>query len=195
MKTCSAASDEKVAIMTGLHWNKFVLLPSHAVLLGCDCRIQNAVLTLCPLIGTCQNGYSTLQWRHNEPDGISYHKRRDCLLNRLFRRRSKETPKLGVTDLREGHKGPITRKMFPFDDVIMKLHSRRYHINKMISVINFTFRRLDKLSVRTGIMRQSPKPVKYALWNTRLMGTRQVTIALHNQIRGPFPWSFSAREY
>ena len=51
-----------------------------------------------------------------------------CWLNRLFRRRSKKTPKLRVTGLCVGnspgpvnspHKGPVTRKMFPFDDVIM----------------------------------------------------------------------------
>ena len=47
---------------------------------------------------------------------------------RLFRRRAKKTSKLCVTGLCVGnspgpvnslHKGPVTRKMFPFDDVIM----------------------------------------------------------------------------
>ena len=33
----------------------------------------------------------TLQWRHNERDGVSNHQRLDRLLKRLFRRRSKET--------------------------------------------------------------------------------------------------------
>ena len=49
------------------------------------------------------------------------------LLNRLIRRRSKKTSKLRVTGLCEGnpsgdshHKGPVTQKMFPFGDVIMK---------------------------------------------------------------------------
>ena len=32
----------------------------------------------------------TLQWRHNEPDGISNHHPHDCLFNHLFRRRSKK---------------------------------------------------------------------------------------------------------
>ena len=50
------------------------------------------------------------------------------LLNRLFGHRSKKTSKLRVTGLCAGnspgpvnfpHKGPVTRKMFPFDDVIM----------------------------------------------------------------------------
>ena len=69
-----------------------------------------------------------LQWHHNERDGSSNHQPHDCLLNPLFRRRSKKTPKLRVTPLCEEftgdrwnspHKGPVTRKMFPFDDVIM----------------------------------------------------------------------------
>ena len=49
----------------------------------------------------------TLQWRHNEPDGISNHQPRDCLLKRLFRRRSKKTSKLCVTVLCVGN-SPVT---------------------------------------------------------------------------------------
>ena len=33
----------------------------------------------------------TLQWRHNGRDGVSNHQPRQCLLNRLFGRRSKKT--------------------------------------------------------------------------------------------------------
>ena len=71
---------------------------------------------------------SSLLWRHNEHDSVSNHQPHDCLLNRLFRRRSKKTSKLRVTGLCVGnspgpvnspHKGPVTRKMFPFDGVIM----------------------------------------------------------------------------
>ena len=70
-----------------------------------------------------------LRWRHNDHDGVSNHQPHGCLLNRLFRRRSKKTSKLRVTGLCVGnwpgpvnspHKGPVTRKMFPFDDVIMR---------------------------------------------------------------------------
>ena len=41
----------------------------------------------------------SLQWRHNERDGVSNHQPNDCSLNRLFRRNSKETSKLRVTGL------------------------------------------------------------------------------------------------
>ena len=70
----------------------------------------------------------SLRWRHNDHAGVSNHRPHGCLLNRLFRRRSKKTSKLRVTGFCAGnspgpvislHKGPVTRKMFPFDDVIM----------------------------------------------------------------------------
>ena len=63
-----------------------------------------------------------LQWRHNGRDSVSNHQPDDCLLNRLFRRRSKKTSKLCVTGrgpVNSPYKWPVTRKMFPFDDVIL----------------------------------------------------------------------------
>ena len=70
----------------------------------------------------------SLHWRHNDHGGVSNHQHHGCLLHRVFGRRSKKTSKLHVTGLCVGnspgpvnssHKGPVTRKMFPFDDVIM----------------------------------------------------------------------------
>ena len=72
----------------------------------------------------------TLRWRHNGRDSVSNHQPRDCLLNRLFRRRSKKRLKLRVTGHCAGNspwtgefpaQWRVTRKMFPFDDVIMQL--------------------------------------------------------------------------
>ena len=48
-----------------------------------------------------------LQWRHNEHDGVSIHRRLDCLLNRMFRCISKKTSKRRVTGLCEGN-SPVT---------------------------------------------------------------------------------------
>ena len=49
-----------------------------------------------------------LQWHHNEHDGASNHQPHDCLLNRLFRRRSKKTSKLRVTGFVRGiHRWPV----------------------------------------------------------------------------------------
>ena len=73
---------------------------------------------------SCQNCNFPLHWRHNGRDCVLNHQPYDCLLNRLFRRRSKKTSKLRVTGLCEGnsppHKWPVMRKMFPFGDVIMR---------------------------------------------------------------------------
>ena len=76
----------------------------------------------------CQD-IRTLPWRHNEHDCVSNHQPYDCLLNRLFSCRSKKISKLHVTGLCAGNspvigefpaRWPVTRKMFPFDDVIIK---------------------------------------------------------------------------
>ena len=45
----------------------------------------------------------TLKWRNNGCDGASNHQPHDCLLNRLFRRRSKKTPNPRVTGLCAGN--------------------------------------------------------------------------------------------
>ena len=70
--------------------------------------------------------FELLQCRHYERDGVSNHQPHGCVLKRLFTRRSKNTSNLCVTGFCERnspvnspHKGPVTWKMFPFDDVIM----------------------------------------------------------------------------
>ena len=45
----------------------------------------------------------SLQWHHNGRDAVSNHQPHDCLLNRLFRHRSKKTSKLRVTGLCAGN--------------------------------------------------------------------------------------------
>ena len=52
-----------------------------------------------PFLGT----RISLQWRHNEHDGVRNHQPHDCLFNRLFGRRSNKTSKLSVTGLCVGN--------------------------------------------------------------------------------------------
>ena len=62
------------------------------------------------MLGLCvSNGVTavSLNWLHNEHDGVSNHQSLDCLLNRLFRCRSKKTAKPRATDLCEGN-APVT---------------------------------------------------------------------------------------
>ena len=49
------------------------------------------------------NSFSPLKWRHNGRDSVSKHQPHDCLLNRIFRCRSKKTSKLRVTGLCAGN--------------------------------------------------------------------------------------------
>ena len=64
--------------------------------------------------------YVSLQWRHNDRDDVSNHRSFECLLNPLFRRRSKKTSKLRITGFVRGiPRWPVMRKVFPFDDVTM----------------------------------------------------------------------------
>ena len=53
--------------------------------------------------GVITSGTYIIKLRHNEHRGVSKHRHLHCLLNHLFRRRSKETSKLRVTGLCEGN--------------------------------------------------------------------------------------------
>ena len=52
---------------------------------------------------TPKGNCTPLQWRHNGRDSISNHQPHDCLLNHLYRRRSKKTSKFRVTGLCAGN--------------------------------------------------------------------------------------------
>ena len=80
----------------------------------------------------------TLQWRHNGRDGVSNHRPHDCLLNRLFRRRSTKIWKLHVTGICAGN-SPVTGE-FPAQ---MTSHAEnvfiwwRHHGNQWSLVVTF----------------------------------------------------------
>ena len=112
----------------------------HRFHLSCSCTRRRFAIEQARGRGTL----FSLHWRHNDHYGVSNHQPHGCLLNRLFRRRSKKTSKFRVTGLCVGNspgpvnsppKGPVTRKMFPFDDVIMwlsratSLKRRCLHLN------------------------------------------------------------------
>ena len=72
-----------------------------------------------------------LQWRHNERDGISNHQPHDCLLRQPFfsgadQRKHWSSALLAFvrrihrSPVNFPHKGSVTRKMLPFDDVIVE---------------------------------------------------------------------------
>ena len=84
----------------------------------------------------------SLQWRHNERDRVSNHQSPDCLFNRLFKAQIKENIKAPrhwplwgefPGDGEFPHKGAVTGKMDPFDDVIMI--SARFHMPLVAPIV------------------------------------------------------------
>ena len=76
------------------------------------------------------------RWRHNGSDGISNHQPHDCLLNRLFRHRSKKTSKLRVTDLCVGNSpgtGEFPAQMASYAENISIIW--RLHVSFSINVL------------------------------------------------------------
>ena len=64
------------------------------------CRITNKKF---PKTKAAQSMDASLQWSHNGHDSVANYQPHDCLLNHLFRRRSKKTSNLRVTGLCEGN--------------------------------------------------------------------------------------------
>ena len=82
----------------------------------------------------------SLHWYHNECDDVSNHQPQECLLNCSFRRRSHRRKHRSSASLvfvrgiprwpmNSPSKRPVTRSMFPFDDVIMfrEMHRQPVH--------------------------------------------------------------------
>ena len=71
-----------------------------------------------------------LQWRHNGRDGVSNHQPHDCFNSTVYsgadqRKHPCSASLAFVRGIHRGpvnspHKWPVTRKMLPFDDVIMR---------------------------------------------------------------------------
>ena len=143
--------------------------------------------------------YKSLHWRHNDHDSVSNHQPHDCLLNRLFRRRSKKTSKLCVTGLCVGnspgpvnspHKGPVTRKMVPFDDVIMMPSSQNgVRLHNEISFTGMTtflyrIRSLDASPIYSFVLH-------YVIWDICILNTlrpRQNCRYIPDDIFNQFSW-------
>ena len=91
-----------------IHWYIYASLLMNAVyfifrILYFDicCMLSHSYQAYPFVIKVFQFHLPELQWRHNERDGVSNHRRVDGLLNRSFRRRAKKTSKLLVTGLCE----------------------------------------------------------------------------------------------
>ena len=92
----------------------------------------------------------SLQWRHNERDGVSNHQPHDCLLKHLFRRRSKKTSKLRATGLCERN-SPVTGE-FPAQRVSDAENVSiwwRHHVNEIRCSIDVIMKSITFSEVRS----------------------------------------------
>ena len=98
----------------------------------CSQCLRFGVYTTQSLLFYCldvSNTNDSLQWRHNERDCVSNHQPQPFIQDADQRKQEsikapRHRPLWGEFT---GDKGPVTRKMFPSDDVIMSVAVRRLH--------------------------------------------------------------------
>ena len=133
----------------------------------------------------------TLQWRHNEHDGVSNHRRLYCLLNRLFRRTTKKTSMLRVTGLCEGN-SPVTGEFpaqvrtsnaekFPFDDVIKDQTLPAWVTPPSCPLLLRSMHEFCKMSSTSYCLNKSLASLKNTLWSVK-------SFDLSAQWRRMFSW-------
>ena len=93
-----------------------------------NCSCNGPLIYVLPLQWPCCMQDITLQWRRNECDGISNHQP-EILYSTVYsgadQRKGQNSTSLALvrgihrSPVNSPHKGPVTREMFPFDDVIM----------------------------------------------------------------------------
>ena len=88
----------------------------------------------------------SLLWRHNGRDGVSNHQPHNCLLNHLFRCRSKKTSKLRVTVL-HAENSPVT------GEFAARMEQNHFYIKSKISNISQPFAKLQTSFHSIGIER------------------------------------------
>ena len=126
----------------------------------------------CPLFNTPSSHIwwkHTLQWRHNERDGVSNHQPHDCFSTVYSRRRSKKTSKLRVTGLCEGN-SPDTSK-FPSQRASNADNASiwwRHHV-KFVPDIHHVMRMWPLFFPRANFW-QIAETAKFLMWCTEYVG-------------------------
>ena len=96
-----------------------------------------------------------LQWCHNDHDGVLNHRPHDCLINRLKHQSSAPlafVPGIHRLPMNSPHKRSVTRKMFPFDDVIMTrpFSQQRISIEHYQHVPKVFYAKLSQSNITSG---------------------------------------------
>ena len=135
-----------------------------------------------------------LQWRHNWRDCVSNHQPRDCLLNCLFRLRSKKTSKLRVTGLWAGNSpgtGEFPAQMASNAENVSiwwrhhadSLHTTSSYAHSLMTIMVFSFNFHHKLIIEPDQNQSPTKPCSHFMEHTTevWLGTvRQQTITRSN---------------
>ena len=92
--------------------------------------------------------HTSLQWRYYGRDGVSNHQPHHCVLNRLFRRKSKKTSKFRVTGICAGN-SPVTGK-FPAQISMYVYVTHNYYSlfhRSVLYLTNFTIIALPEIYI------------------------------------------------
>ena len=98
---------------------------------------------------------SAIQWRHNERDDVSNHQPHDCLLSLYLGADQRNYQSfaslafvwgIGRWPVNSPHKGSVTRKRFPFDDVIMDWDSLPFVL--FMSIYSWMLRQCNEIRTR-----------------------------------------------
>ena len=99
------------------------------------CNTENDILW--STVSFTQIGWLSVRWRHNDHAGVSNHQPHGCLLNRLFRRKSKKTSKLCVTGLCAGNSpgtGEFPAQMASYAENVSIWWRHHGHVKSLILV-------------------------------------------------------------
>ena len=126
VRMCDYALKNRIVVECFFMYDKF--MKQYTIPAGYD-------KTRCPSTQSFPQFHAPLPWRHNGHDRVSNHQSHNCFLHRLFKAQIKENIKgfaplvfvrgIHRSAVNSPRKGPVTRKMFPFHDVIMNLTASR----------------------------------------------------------------------
>ena len=157
-----------VSVFAVIHTTLFYVWPPYN---GTWRVVMHPTLDITVLLGYYhQNLKSPLRWRHNGHDSVSNHQPHDCLFNRLFRRRSKKTSKLGVTGLCTGNApetGEFLAQMASNAENVSVWW--RHHVTSIYHILTSAWRRMWEV-YRVFVMYFAPQieqrnfPSPCAIW-------------------------------
>ena len=113
----------------------------------------------------CRCRENSLWWRHNGCDSVSNQQPQDCFTQPFIQTQIKENikaprhwPLWGIhwRPVNSPHKWPVTRKMFPFDDVIMLSSGQSYQAHWFVDfasgeIHNFGLKVWSSLASHMGV--------------------------------------------